>query len=379
MLLGELDLNAAPAVGALEKATKAMDKTAQQGGALGKELGQMAGNLPGLIVGFFGLSKVMEGFSGALALGGALNDLHFRTGENVGDLVKLRQAFQEAGLGADGVEGFILKLDNALGGVNEEGGKTTDAFEALGTSAEALEKLDATGKLQAIQKGLAGIGDQASKVQVLRNLLGKSGGQYLSLLGDADALGAGSRHGAALAEIAEKAVPAMDALGDSLDAAKLHIQELFFGALNQLAPAITDMVDRWSDVDFVKIGEGFASLISPIIEVANAVRTTTGVIGAMIDRMLDLTLGTQVGKPVEYDKAGVEKRRALAKTAADRSSATAPATALQRIGLGYVGGTGGNGDPLLAEARNHTRIWMRIESHLRSGKLQTGSIQGPAV
>ena len=379
MLLGELDLNAAPAVGALEKATKAMDKTAAKGGELGKGLGQMAGNLPGLVVGFFGLSKVMETFHGALDLGGTLNDLSLRTGESVGDLVKLRESFQEAGLGADGVEGFILKLDNALGGVNEEGNKTSDAFEALGTSAEALQNLDATGKLQAIQKGLAGIHEQASKVQVLRNLFGRSGGQMLSLLGDPDALGAGSKHAEALAAIAEKAVPGMDALGDSLDAAKLHIQELAFGALNQLAPALTDMVQRWDDIDFVKIGEGFSSLVSPIIEVANAVRTTIGVMGAMFDYVLDHTMGTQAPALSGYDKAGVERRRALGKNnAGGGASQMTPATALQRIGGGYFGGAGG-GDPLLAEAQRHGHILLRIESHLRTGGIKTGSIQGPPV
>ena len=60
-----------------------------------------------------------------------------------------------------------------------------------------------------------------------------------------------------------------------------------------------------------------------------------------------------------------------------------PATALQRIGGGYYGGSVG-GDPLLVEAQSHGRILLRIESHLRtgglkSGGLQTGSIQGPPV
>lgn len=375
MLLGELDLNAAPAVGALDKATKAMQKTAAQGGELSKELRGMASNLPGLVVGFFGLSKVMEGFHSALDLGGKLNDLSLRTGENVGDLVKLREAFQEAGLGADGLETFLLRLDNSLGGVNEEGGKTTAAFEALGTSAEALGKLDATGKLLALQKGLVGVGDQASKVQVMRNIFGKSGGQMLSLLGDADALGAGSKHGAALAEIAEKAVPAMDALGDSLDAAKLHVQEFFFGALDKLAPALTDMVERWQSIDFVAIGEGFSSLVSPIIEVANAVRTTTGVIGAMIDRVLDLTLGTKAPGLSDFDKGGVEKRRLGARKEDGFSHADSNVSGLQKIGGGGLGSA--TGDPFLREQQRHTSLLERIAKNtgnLTTGKLQTGNL-----
>jgi hypothetical protein len=368
MLLGELDLNAAPAVDAFNKLDDRQRKTTSS-------LGKLGGQLVSLAAGYLSLTAILHGFESALDLGSTLHDTSLRTGETIGDLVGLREAFQEAGLGADGVEPLLLKLQNALGGVNEEGEKTSDAFDALGIDMEEFSKLDALGQLKELQRGLAGIAEQGNKVQILRNLFGKSGGQLLSLLGDQGALEAGLSHSAALADVAERAVPAMDALGDSLDAAKLHAQELFFGALDKIAPALTDMIDRFQDVDFVKIGEGFASLVEPIIAVVNALHTVADVAGDALDAVLDFIIGPNIEGPrAEFDKAGVEKRRNQAKKKGVTPDVEARVGSLQKIGLG---GFGTGADPYLAESRRHTQLLEKIAlntGHLITGHLQTGNL-----
>lgn len=372
MLLGELDLNAAPAVSALSK-VDAKFATTTSG------LARMEGMLGGAITGFVTLATVLDGFHGAITLAGTLNDLSLRTGETIADLVMLRESFQEAGLGADAVEPFILKLQNALGGVNEEGGKTTDAFAALGVTAEQLGKLNTKGQLEALKKGLAGIGDQATKVQVLRNLFGKSGGQMLSLLGDDGALAKGSKHAKALAAIAEKAAPAMDNLGDAMDGAKLHVQELFFGLSDKLAPALTDMIDRWDNIDFVAIGQGVGSVLSPLIEVANALRTVYGIADAAVEKLAQLTLGDKAGANYsalsKRAQEGWDERHKKQKTDMFGSDGTPLVGALQKVGGGGIGG--GGHDPHLnaqKEANGHLRDIKLHLGRLTTGQLTTGNL-----
>src|SRR5678815_4013803 len=97
MLLGELDLNANPAVDAFNKLDDRQRKTTSS-------LGKLGGQLVSLAAGYLSLTAILHGFESALDLGSTLHDTSLRTGETVGDLVGLREAFQEAGLGADGVE-----------------------------------------------------------------------------------------------------------------------------------------------------------------------------------------------------------------------------------------------------------------------------------
>jgi serine/threonine protein phosphatase PrpC len=55
----------------------------------------------------------------SLDLGGQLSDISAQTGIAVDDLVVLRQAFQNAGVGADGVGPAINRLQKALGAGNQ--------------------------------------------------------------------------------------------------------------------------------------------------------------------------------------------------------------------------------------------------------------------
>ena len=154
--------------------------------------------------------------------------------------------------------------------MNDEGGKTTDAFEALGTSAEALGKLNALGQIEALQKGFAEIADQASKVQAARNLFGKGGGQMLSLFGDTSVLDDARKRAGPLAEIMEKNAASFDKLGDVVGSLKLNFQEFFAGALSKIAPEATNIADALGGIDFVGIGEGVGSLIDPVLKLGEA-------------------------------------------------------------------------------------------------------------
>jgi len=192
------------------------------------------------------------------------------------------------------------------------------------------------------------------------------------------------KHAEKFADIAAKSVPGIHAMGVAIDGAKLHIEELMFGALNKLAPEITNAVDAWDDIDFVKIGEGFASLVSPIISVANALHTVADVASDALNKLLDVTLGEQI-KGVHYTPQEVSawvKGRNARKDKQNLRDDKANVGALTKIGLGGFGGLG-VADPLLAENRRHTTL---LEEIARNGRmrgpnttLHSGNLDAPPV
>jgi len=95
---------------------------------------------------------VMRGVRQALDLGAELNHLSAQTGETAGDLLVLRQAFEDTGVGAAALPTSLTYLRRALSGVDDAGQSTRDVFDNLGLDMEQLrgrsaaEQLDMVGK-----------------------------------------------------------------------------------------------------------------------------------------------------------------------------------------------------------------------------------------
>ena len=353
MLLGELDLNAAPAVSALAHVDTKFSGTMSALGSIGAGAGAA---MAGLAAAFAVIAAAGAGLHETLDFAGKLNDESLRTGESAGALTILGEAFKEAGLGADGAEPFLLKLQSALGGVNEEGGETADAFNALGVSAEQLNGLDSIGQIEALQKGFAGIADQATKVQVARDLFGKSGGQALSLLGDPHALDDARKKAGPLADLMDVNTAAFDKLGDSIGALKIDFLEFSGGALSAIAPELTKFTDTFGEIDFLGIGEAVGGIANKVLQLGEAFLSIAPAINWASEKLSDL-----FGSGSHADAGFGAKFSGLAKVGAPQTFGgdNIPVSALQKIGLNAGGGYGG-GDPLLSESRRQTNLLQRI-------------------
>jgi hypothetical protein len=236
MLLGELDINGTGFLKTISSLDKGFGDFA---GKLGK-IGAIAG---GSFAAFAGLQAVMEGFNDTLDLGGKLQDLSLQTGESAGDLVVLRQAFGNAGIGADNAGDFLLKLQDSISGVNEDGKSSAGALKQLGLSAGDLRPKPALEQLEALQEGFSKL-DQTSKVQVSKDLFGKGGGKALGLLNDPDALSQAKEQAGPLAGLMDRSMGSFDKLGDTINGLKLNFQEFLGGVLEKVAPTATDIAGR---------------------------------------------------------------------------------------------------------------------------------------
>jgi len=183
-------------------------------------------------------AAAIAGLRNALELGTQLTQLSARTGQSIQDLVVLRRAFENTGLGADNIGMVLNRLQRALSGVNEMGVRTDDAFKRLGLSTAALKNLSGLDQLQALTRGFAQIKDPTERAAVAMQIFGREGGQMLQLLGNSHALSDAAEDAADLAARMQRDSEAFHEAGVQLSAIKGKLMDMFAAATEQLLPAL---------------------------------------------------------------------------------------------------------------------------------------------
>ena len=182
-----------------------------------------------------GVNYAIEKMGSAIERGASLSDLSARTGETVGNLYQLEEAFIRAGLGAESVGPMILKIQKALSGVNEMGGNTDSIFASLGLDRNKLASESPIDVIQQITAAIANLNPN--------DAAGAAGG----LLGSK-----------AEAALFARNAKAFDEVGDKLGEIKSHIEGFWAGLASGLAPEIKHIEDQINAIQFTKIGEGIA-------------------------------------------------------------------------------------------------------------------------
>ncbi len=174
-----------------------------------------------------GLGVVMAGVWQQVNRGGELNDLSNRTGESVGNLVKLQRGFEMAGVSADSVAGIIGGLQRSLGGVNEMGEPTAASFEAIGLSIEKLKGMDTPAALNEIFGALRQF-NRNDAASAAGKIFGRgNGGNILQAARDGEAFAEAMKHAQREADIFQRSAAAMDRIGDALVRIKADIVTVF--------------------------------------------------------------------------------------------------------------------------------------------------------
>lgn len=202
------------------------------------------------------------GIKKAFDMGGELSDLSARTGATIADLMVLRQAFDNAGLGAEAVGPSINKMQKALAGLNEDGEPTNKVFEQLGLNMEELKGLSATEQFDKIGKAIGGLEDPAQRSMAAMGLFGKSGGQMLALFTDSGALGDAAKDVGNQAALMEENAVLFDKISDILGTTGTKLQGFFVGMGAELAPIIEPLVDLFRNTDFSGFGQQLGQSIA---------------------------------------------------------------------------------------------------------------------
>jgi hypothetical protein len=199
-------------------------------------------------------------FKDALDLGGTMADLSARTGETAGNLLLLRRAFDNSGVGADKVGASVNKLQKFMDDAAQGGEKQNEVLARLGLTMADMAGKTPTEQMAMLAEKLNGVTDDGTRAALAIQIFGKSGGQLLPLLADfsgeiqtaKDQLGS-------MPKVFDLNAKAFDAISDNIKVAKGKFLEFAAGILTSLAPALelaTTLITRFDAAGAgMKLGE----------------------------------------------------------------------------------------------------------------------------
>jgi hypothetical protein len=210
-------------------------------------------------------------------------------------LSALRFAAKYSGVEAETLDHAMQKFSINLGGVDEEGGKTSDALRNIGLDAKALATMSPDEALMQVIGAFQKLPDQASKSAAAMAIFGKQGVQLIPLLSKTtDEIKALTKDGMTLGmvfdDVASGKVIAMDhALGKVFDGFQGVSNEI----LIELAPALKDVAEAFLGV--IKAVGGAKNIAQVFLDSSGI----TALLGAkeMLGKMggmFDLSGGTRV-------------------------------------------------------------------------------------
>jgi hypothetical protein len=252
-LRSDIQLNCAQFLGAIGQVNEAVEGVKSQ---FRSALVQLAF----LREAFETVTEAVDKVREAVDLGAEMKDLSLATGQPVRDLVVLRQAFENCGMGADGVQMPLARLQKALAGTNEDGLDTTGVFQRLGLSISQLRSESAIEQLTSLQKAFAGISDASERTGLAMQLFGKRGAQMLALLMDKDAIETAKEQVGGLGETLEANAEKFHQFAVAINGVKTKMLEFTAAIAGNLADG--GFLEKLSKMDFTGIGASIGSALS---------------------------------------------------------------------------------------------------------------------
>jgi len=221
--------------------------------------------LTGFIGGMVSLGAITEGVMSAIERGAALEHLSKRTNTSVADLFKLQRGFKAVGMDADAVGGILFKMQKSLGGVNEYGVDTKSIFHRMGLEIDTLKKMNAPQQLAAIAGGLGKL-NTTSAASAAGSIFGREGAQQMVQLSRSTGeFAEAMRKAARDAENAARTSASFARLERGLVEIKGHVQTLFAGLAEGLAPSILSIEAMINKMDFTRFGENIGQQVGGIM------------------------------------------------------------------------------------------------------------------
>jgi hypothetical protein len=255
-------------VSKVKTSVKSMDDSvAKTASSVKTSFGSMVKAGAGLALGFGAIKAAMGAITGtldtfkdALDLGGTMADLSARTGETAGNLMLLRRAFDNSGVGADKVGASVNKLQKFMDDAAQGSEKNNTVLSRLGLTMADIAGKTPTEQMGILAEKLNGVTDNGERSALAMSVFGKAGGQLLPLLADfsgemqtaQDQLGS-------MPGVLDRSSGAFDNISDNITVAKGKFLEFAAGLLESLAPALelaTTLITRFDAAGAgMKLGE----------------------------------------------------------------------------------------------------------------------------
>lgn len=311
----DIELNAAPFIGGIARVQRQIRNL--QAAAAGITAAFLAARAA-----MAGLSGVFSEMKGALDLGGHLSDLSASTGASVSELVVLRQALANAGMGADAAGPMIARFQRALAGVNEDGVTTRGVLEELGINTLALSRMSLQDQFTELSRVIAAIEDPADRAAAAIKLFGRSGVEMLAFMRDPAAFTGAAEQVGELGNVLEANANRFDSVSDAIEAMGLKIDQFFVGFMSEISGL--DVFENLAKADFTSLGQSAGQASSALVQLVASLRSLLPVFVGVGAATLAFKLG--IGQSVVT--AASQFPAAMASMAASMASPRAALIAL---------------------------------------------------
>lgn len=166
----------------LAKLEEGVRRSNQQLSSVGKTADMVSSTLKGAFAGIasaFSVGAISAWATNLVGMAEALQDLSDSTGSSVEALSRLNNITKIGGGNFEDIKGALERLAPALNGVDEEGGKATNALRFLNIQAK-----DPAAALEEVAIKLNKFADGAGKAALAKDLFGKAGVGFLATLKD---------------------------------------------------------------------------------------------------------------------------------------------------------------------------------------------------
>jgi hypothetical protein len=221
------------------------------------------GGIGGAIAGALGGAGFVAGLKDAIDLGGKMSDLAVQIGESAGKTQLLAAAFEANGMSAERMAGNINKMQKTLFEASQAAGKD-NVFAKLKLDAEELMKLSPAEQFDAIQQGLAGLGNVTERTGVAMQIFGRSGAEMLRLLSDPEAMANARAQLGGMADLMDENATKFDRVSDVLAGMGKKVQGFFVGVASEIIDQMTPIVEWINQLDFSEVGKGSGKLSLPL-------------------------------------------------------------------------------------------------------------------
>jgi hypothetical protein len=243
------------------------DSVAKTASSVKTSFGSMVKAGAALAVGFGAIKVAANAIAGtfgtfkdALDLGGTMADLSARTGETAGNLMLLRRAFDNSGVGAEKVGTSINKLQKFMDDAAQGSEKNNTVLARLGLTMADMAGKTPTEQMGMLADKLNGVTDNGERSALAMSVFGKAGGQLLPLLADfSGGMQTAQDQLGSMPGVLDRSSGAFDNISDNITVAKGKFLEFAAGLLESLAPALelaTTLITRFDAAGAgMKLGE----------------------------------------------------------------------------------------------------------------------------
>lgn len=212
----------------------------------------------------------------AFDFGGNLSDIAAATGETAGTVAVLRQAFQDAGVGAERLQQSLGLMRRAIAGVNEQGQPTAKVFARLGLAVDDLASMGAEGQLKEIAAAIAQLPNATAQGAAAMEIFGRSGLDMMAFLQEPGAIDVARKSLGELPAVMDRSVAAFDTVSDRIGRVKEKGMGLWVGIAEGALPLADQITEMLDGIDLVGLGQRVAAFIGTTVELFRAAPATFG-------------------------------------------------------------------------------------------------------